>query len=145
MCSNMLMSPAFLYLHVPCANKLCNYAMIAFDMQVHAHTAPPLLCQGHSCSISEASLTDSNSMSKGLGLRQKLQESWTAKHKLVRHSQQQPISFTPKQLKEMHQTSKCFNAGFCFCKNSEKSVRRNHEDAICFRDHLVTLMKKKHL
>ena len=91
----------------------------------------------------QAALGDSNATSKEMGLRQKLEQSWSGHHGLIRHADQPKISFLPEQLKRMYQSSKCFNAGFCVCKNASKPTRRTNSDALLFEQKLIMLMKKE--
>ena len=80
-----------------------------------------------------------------MGLKQKLRSSWEDRHRLIRHCEQQKIEFTPRQLKGLHQSSKCFKAGFCWCKATGKRDRRWRADAIQLEQRIIQMMKKRYL
>ncbi len=87
-------------------------------------------------------MSDNNISGKDMGLKQKLRQSWDERHRLIRHCEQPKIEFTPQQLKGLHQSSKCFKAGFCWCKATPKQDRRLGQDAIQLEQRIIQTMKK---
>ena len=79
-----------------------------------------------------------NSFAKTVSLREQLDNSWAAKHLVIKHDDQPPATISPDRLEQLFRPSKCFDHGTCICGNSGP----RGADPLHFNSKLVEWLKQ---